>query len=69
MDFEFFPLLFHFVESFFVDEFASGNVGDFDKFFFHFSDFSGLQFMEGNFITENVSESGKFLDRIPMSFP
>ena len=69
VDFELFPLFFHFVEALFVDEFAGGDVRDFDEFFLHFFYFSELKLVESDFVAEDVCETGELFDGVPVSFP
>lgn len=69
VDFELFPLFFHFVEALLVDEFAGGDVRNLDYFFLHFLYFSQLKFVEGDFVAEDVRETGQFFDGVPVSFP
>jgi hypothetical protein len=69
VDFELFPLFFHFVEALLVDKLAGGDVGDFDEFFLHFLYLSEFELLEGDFVAEDVSKSGQFFDGMPVSFP
>lgn len=66
-DFEFFPLLFHFVKFFFVDKFSCGNMWDLNEFFLIFFNVSFLKLVKSDFVTEYIRVTGKLFDRVPVS--
>lgn len=66
---ELFPLFFHFIKSFFVDEFSSGDMRDFNQLLFKFFYITLFEVKEGDFLAKNIMKSSKLFDGKPMPFP